>query len=471
MFDSLSERLTQTLRGITGKARLTEENVSAALRDVRMALLEADVALPVVKDFIDTVKRRALGSVVDLSLNPGEAFVKIVHEELVRVMGEANDALDLNTKPPAIILMAGLQGAGKTTTVAKLARFLKERHKKKVAVVSADVYRPAAIAQLQTLAAEVGAYFIASSSDQQPLDIARRAVKEAGTQFADVLLVDTAGRLAIDADMMAEIQLLQAELEPVETLFVVDAMTGQDAANTAKAFNDALNLTGVVLAKADGDARGGAALSVRAITGKPIKFLGMGEKTDALEPFYPDRLASRILGMGDVLSLIEEAERKVDKQKAQKLARKLQKGKRFDLEDFRDQLHQMANMGGMGSLMEKLPGMDQLPPGGAGSDRRRHVHQDGGDHRFHDLARTAFPGCDQRFPQAAHCPRQRHSGAGCQSRAQAAQADAEDDEEGHPQGRHAEDDAGLAGHAHAGRAFGNVALGAFPAGARRCSSD
>jgi signal recognition particle subunit SRP54 len=362
MFDSLSDRLTQTLRGITGKARLTEENVSAALRDVRMALLEADVALPVVKDFIDTVKSRALGSVVDLSLNPGEAFVKIVHEELVRVMGATNDALDLNTKPPAIILMAGLQGAGKTTTVAKLARFLKERHKKKVAVVSADVYRPAAIAQLQTLAAEVGAYFIASSADQQPVDIARRAVKEAGTQFADVLLVDTAGRLAVDAAMMAEIQLLQAVLEPVETLFVVDAMTGQDAANTAKAFNDALNLTGVVLAKADGDARGGAALSVRAITGKPIKFLGMGEKTDALEPFYPDRLASRILGMGDVLSLIEEAERKVDKQKAQKLARKLQKGKRFDLEDFRDQLQQMANMGGMGSLMEKLPGMNQLPP-------------------------------------------------------------------------------------------------------------
>jgi signal recognition particle subunit SRP54 len=258
--------------------------------------------------------------------------------------------------------MAGLQGAGKTTTVAKLARFLKERHKKKVAVVSADVYRPAAIAQLQTLAAEVGAYFIASSGDEQPLDIARRAVKEAGTQFADVLLVDTAGRLAIDADMMAEIQLLQKELQPIETLFVVDAMTGQDAANTAKAFDDALDLTGVVLAKADGDARGGAALSVRAITGKPIKFLGMGEKTDALEPFHPDRLASRILGMGDVLSLIEEAERKVDKQKAQKLARKLQKGQRFDLEDFRDQLQQMANMGGMGTLMDKLPGMGKLPP-------------------------------------------------------------------------------------------------------------
>ncbi len=362
MFDSLSERLTQTLRGITGKARLTEENVSAALRDVRMALLEADVALPVVKDFIDQVKQRALGTEVNAALNPGEAFVKIVHEELVRVMGDANDGLNLNAKPPVIVLMAGLQGSGKTTTTAKLARFLKERQRKKVAVVSADVYRPAAIAQLKTLAAEVGAYFVASSGDEQPLDIARRAVKEAGTQFADVLLVDTAGRLAIDDAMMAEIRALQDELEPIETLFVVDAMTGQDAANTAKAFNDALDLTGVVLAKADGDARGGAALSVRAITGKPIKFLGVGEKTDALEPFYPDRLASRILGMGDVLSLIEEAERKVDKQKAQKLARKLQKGKKFDLEDFRDQLEQMASMGGMSSLMDKLPGMGQLPP-------------------------------------------------------------------------------------------------------------
>lgn len=362
MFESLSERLTQTLRGITGKARLTEENVSAALRDVRMALLEADVALPVVKDFIDQVKQRALGTEVNAALNPGEAFVKIVHDELVQVMGAANDALNLNTKPPAIVLMAGLQGSGKTTTTAKLARFLKERQRKKVAVVSADVYRPAAIAQLKTLAAEVGAHFVPSSGDEQPLDIVRRAVKEAATQFADVLLVDTAGRLAIDDAMMAEIRALHHELKPVETLFVVDAMTGQDAANTAKAFNDALDLTGVVLAKADGDARGGAALSVRAITGKPIKFLGVGEKTDALEPFYPDRLASRILGMGDVLSLIEEAERKVDKQKAQKLARKLQKGKKFDLEDFRDQLEQMANMGGMSSLMDKLPGMGQLPP-------------------------------------------------------------------------------------------------------------
>ena len=258
--------------------------------------------------------------------------------------------------------MAGLQGAGKTTTVAKLARYLQEREKKKVAVVSADVYRPAAIEQLKTLAGEVGAQFVASSGDEKPLDIATRAVAEAKKQFADVLIVDTAGRLAVDADMMAEIQALQAELKPVETLFVVDAMTGQDAANTAQAFNEALMLTGVVLAKADGDARGGAALSVRSITGKPIKFLGMGEKVDALEPFHADRLASRILGMGDVLTLIEEAERKVDKAKAQKLAKKLQKGKKFDLEDFRDQLDQMANMGGLTSMLDKLPGMNQLPP-------------------------------------------------------------------------------------------------------------
>ena len=362
MFDSLSEKLTQTLRGLTGKARLTEENVGDALREVRMALLEADVALAVVKDFIEQVKQRALGQEVNAALNPGEAFVKIVHQELVQVMGASNDALQLAAKPPVIILMAGLQGSGKTTTVGKLARFLKERHRKKVAVVSADVYRPAAIEQLRTLAGEVGAYFIESTAAELPLDIARRAVREANTQFADVLLVDTAGRLAIDEQMMAEIRALHAELQPAETLFVVDAMTGQDAVNTAKAFSEALPLTGVVLAKTDGDARGGAALSVRAITGKPIKFIGVGEKTDALEPFHPDRMASRILGMGDVLSLIEEAERKVDKQKAEKLARKLQTGSKFDLEDFRDQLQQMSNMGGVSSLMDKLPGMGALPP-------------------------------------------------------------------------------------------------------------
>ena len=363
MFDSLSDRLTHTLRSIQGNATLSEENVSAALRDVRVALLEADVALPVVKSFVDDVKKKAIGTVISNALNPGEQFVKLVHDELVHIMGDGNDALNLAAAPPAIVLMAGLQGAGKTTTVAKLARYLKEREKKKVAVVSADVYRPAAIEQLETLAREVDAVFIPSTTDEKPLDIANNAVEAAKKQFADVLIVDTAGRLAIDEDMMAEIRALQAGLNPIETLFVVDAMTGQDAANTAKAFNDALSLTGVVLAKTDGDARGGAALSVRQITGKPIKFLGIGEKTDGLEPFHPDRLASRILGMGDVLTLIEEAERKVDKNKAQKLAKKIQKGKKFDLEDFRDQIDQMANMGGLNSMLDKLPGMNQLPPG------------------------------------------------------------------------------------------------------------
>ena len=360
MFESLSDRLTQTFRGLAGKARLSEENISDAVREVRLALLEADVALSVVRQFTETVKQAAIGQTISTALNPSEAFVKIVNDELVKLMGEANDALNLATTPPAIVLMAGLQGAGKTTTVAKLARYLKERERKKVAVVSADVYRPAAIAQLETLSAEVDALFVPSSGDETPLAIVERAVTTASTQFADVLIVDTAGRLAIDEAMMAEIQELHAALAPIETLFVVDAMTGQDAANTAKAFNDALPLTGVVLAKVDGDARGGAALSVRAITGKPIKFLGIGEKTDALEPFHPDRLASRILGMGDMLSLIEEAERKVDKKKAQRLARKIQKGAKFDLEDFRDQLQQMSNMGGLGSLVDKLPGMGQM---------------------------------------------------------------------------------------------------------------
>jgi signal recognition particle subunit SRP54 len=408
MFESLSEKLTQTLRGLSGKAKLTEENVAAALRDVRMALLEADVALPVVKQFIDQVKVRALGQVVDSALNPGEAFVKIVHEELVHVMGDANDALNLSTKPPAIILLAGLQGAGKTTTVAKLARLLKERQRKKVAVVSVDVYRPAAIEQLRTLAGEVGAHFVASSGDEDPLAIAARAVKEANTQFADVLLVDTAGRLAIDEAMMAEIRALQGQLHPIETLFVVDAMTGQDAANTAKAFNDALDLTGVILAKADGDARGGAALSVRAITGKPIKFIGMGEKTDALEPFHPDRLASRILGMGDVLSLIEEAERKVDRKKAERLARKLQKGSRFDLGDFRDQLEQMTSMGGIGSMMEKLPGMGQLPPAAQ-------AQLDDGMFRKMAVIIDSMTAHERRFPDVINGSRKQRiaRGSGC----------------------------------------------------------
>ncbi len=365
MFDSLTERLSGTFRKLTGKATLTENNIQEALREVRRALLEADVALPVVKDFIDRVSLRAVGQEVSKSLSPGQAFIKIVQAELEAVMGKANAELDLKAAPPAIILMAGLQGAGKTTTVGKLANWLKQTQKKKVMVVSADVYRPAAIQQLQTLANEIDVQFFASDNSQSPTAIADAAVREAKRQFVDVLLVDTAGRLAIDQQMMDEIRALHQQLNPVETLFVVDAMTGQDAANTAKAFNDALPLTGVVLTKADGDARGGAALSVRHITGKPIKFIGMGEKPDALEPFHPDRIASRILGMGDVLSLIEEAEKKVDKQKAERLARKIKKGKGFDLEDFKEQLKQMQNMGGVSSIMDKMPGMGALPPGAA----------------------------------------------------------------------------------------------------------
>jgi len=360
MFENLSERLTGTLKAVTGQAKLTEDNIKETLREVRMALLEADVALPVVKDFIGGVRERAVGQEVVGSLKPGQVFVKIVNEELIRIMGEANSNLNLAAAPPAIVLMAGLQGAGKTTTVAKLSKILKEREKKKVLVVSADVYRPAAIKQLETLAAEVGVSFFPSSEQQKPIEIVNSAVEHAKLQHFDVVLVDTAGRLAIDNEMMAEIKELHSAINPVETLFVVDAMTGQDAANTAKAFGEVLPLTGIVLTKADGDARGGAALSVRHITGKPIKFIGMGEKIDQLEPFYPDRLASRILGMGDVLSLIEEAERKIDKKKAEKFAKKMTKGKRFTLEDFKEQIQQMDNMGGMMSMMDKLPGMGQM---------------------------------------------------------------------------------------------------------------
>ncbi len=368
MFENLSDRLAQTLRHVTGKARLSEDNIKDTLREVRMALLEADVALPVVKDFVDAVRDRAVGVEVSRSLSPGQAFIKIVQAELESLMGEANEDLVLTTTPPAVILMAGLQGAGKTTTAAKLARFLKERKKKTVMLVSADVYRPAAIKQLETLSNEVGVTFFPSDITQKPEAIARAAVAEAKLKFIDVAIVDTAGRLAIDNEMMAEISQLHTAINPIETLFVVDAMTGQDAANTAKAFNDALPLTGVVLTKVDGDARGGAALSVRAITGKPIKFLGMGEKSDALDPFHPDRIASRILGMGDVLSLIEQAEQTIDKDKAEKLTKKLKKGKGFDLEDFRDQLQQMNKMGGMGGLLEKMPnmgGMNLAQMGGA----------------------------------------------------------------------------------------------------------
>jgi len=360
MFENLTDRLTESLKKVTGQAKLTEDNIKGTLREVRMALLEADVALPVVKQFIAQVRKRAIGHEVMRSLSPGQAFVKIVNAELVEMMGAQSEGLKLNAQPPAVVLMAGLQGAGKTTSVAKLARYLSEREKKKVMVVSADVYRPAAIKQLETLASEVGAIFFPSTSDQKPIDIATAAIAEAKTSFADVLIVDTAGRLAIDGEMMHEIKELHQAITPVETLFVVDSMTGQDAANTAKAFDEALPLTGVILTKADGDSRGGAALSVRQITGKPIKFMGMGEKVDALEPFYPDRLASRILGMGDILSLIEDAERNLDKKKAEKLTRKIKKGKSFNLEDFKDQLLQMKNMGGVGGLLDKLPGMGQM---------------------------------------------------------------------------------------------------------------
>lgn len=357
MFDTLTDRLSQSLRNITGTGQLTEDNIKDTLREVRMALLEADVALPVARDFIEKVKTEALGQEVLKQLSPGQAFVKIVHDQLTEMMGAANETLDLNSKPPVIILLAGLQGAGKTTTAGKLARFLKERQKKKVMMVSADIYRPAAIEQLRSVSADVGAMFVHSETSESPIAIAQRAIEQAKIQFADVLIVDTAGRLHIDDSMMDEIKQLHAAIKPSETLFVVDAMTGQDAANTAKAFNDALPLTGVILTKTDGDARGGAALSVRAITGKPIKFLGMGEKSDALEPFHPERIAQRILGMGDVLSLVEEVERSIDKEKAEKMAKKLQKGGAFNLEDMLTQFEQMRNMGGMASFLDKLPGM------------------------------------------------------------------------------------------------------------------
>jgi len=361
MFESLTQRLSGTLQRLRGRGRLSEENIRESLREVRVALLEADVALPVVQALIERIKVRAVGQEVLQSLTPGQALIKVVRDEMTLVMGGQGAELSLAQQPPAVILMAGLQGAGKTTTVGKLAKHLKERRKKKVMVVSCDVYRPAAIAQLQTLAGQVGALFHPSETGQKPVDIARAAIDAAKRNVVDVLIVDTAGRLAIDAEMMAEIKALHAAVDPVETLFVVDAMTGQDAANTAKAFAEALPLTGVVLTKTDGDARGGAALSVRYITGKPIKFVGVGEKPDGLDVFHPDRAASRILDMGDVLSLVEEVERSVDKDKAAKLAEKVAKGKRFDLNDLRDQMLQMQNMGGLTGLMDKLPGMGQIP--------------------------------------------------------------------------------------------------------------
>ena len=361
MFENLTERLTRTFKNLSGQGHLTEENMQQALREVRLSLLEADVALPVVKEFIEHVKQKALGQEVMTSLKPDQAFVKIVHDELVQVMGDTRTELDFKTQPPAIFLMAGLQGSGKTTSAAKLARYLKDTEKKKVMLVSVDVYRPAAIQQLSLLAKELDVAFYPAEPTEKPLDIAHKALDSAKKQFMDVVIIDTAGRLHIDADMMSEIKALHQAVKPIETLFVVDSMTGQDAANTAKAFHEALPLTGVILTKTDGDARGGAALSVRHITGQPIKFMGTGEKIDALEPFHPDRVASRILGMGDILTLIEDVERKTDKIASEKLAKKLKKGKGFDLDDFKQQLLQMNNMGGISGMMSKLPGLSQLP--------------------------------------------------------------------------------------------------------------
>jgi len=361
MFDNLSQRLQTTLKRLRGAGRLTEDNIGEALREVRMALLEADVALPVVKSFIEEVRAQAVGREVLTSLTPGQALVKVVHDALVRLMGTSNDRLNLAVRPPAVVLVAGLQGSGKTTSVAKLARLLREREHKRVLLVSADVYRPAAIEQLKKLAHDAGVEFFPSSPEQKPVAIAQAAVQHAINTACDVVIVDTAGRLHVDAAMMDEIKALHAAIDPIETLFVVDSMTGQDAANTARAFDAALPLSGVILTKTDGDARGGAALSIRHLTGKPIKFLGVGEKIDALEPFHPERLASRILGMGDVLSLVEEAQRSVDQDQAQKLAQKLVKGKGFDLADFREQMLQMEKMGGLAGLVNKLPGMGAAP--------------------------------------------------------------------------------------------------------------
>ena len=361
MFENLSERLGKTVKNLRGQGRLSEQNIKDALREVRMALLEADVALPVVKQFIASVQTKALGQEVLGSLSPGQSLIKVVNDELVEIMGQQSESLNLSAQPPAVVLMAGLQGSGKTTTTGKLALRLKEKEKRKVMVVSCDVYRPAAIKQLQKVAGDVGVEFFSSEPDQSPVDIATAALAEAKKQYTDVLIVDTAGRLAIDEQMMDEIKELNKTLSPIETLFVVDSMTGQDAATTAQVFGEALPLTGVILTKTDGDARGGAALSVRVVTGKPIKFIGAGEKMDALEAFHPDRIASRILGMGDVVSLVEEVHEKVDHAKADRLARKMQKGKSFDMVDLRDQMEQMQKMGGMASLMDKLPGAANLP--------------------------------------------------------------------------------------------------------------
>lgn len=409
MFDQLSDKLKQTFRNLRGRGRLSEDNIAEAMREVRVALLQADVSLEVTRRFIDKVKARALAREVLGSLSPGQAVIAVVHRELVALMGEANDELNLAAQPPVVILVAGLHGAGKTTTVGKLAKLLKQRHRKNVLVAGADVYRPAAVEQLRLLAADAGARFFAGDAGAEPAAIATAAVAEAHKSAADVVLIDTAGRLHVDDDMMAEIQRIHGAVNPLETLFVVDSMSGQDAVNSARAFDEALSFTGVVLTKTDGDARGGAALSIRETTGKPIKFLGVGEGLDALEPFHPERVASRILGMGDVLSLVEEAERKVDQGKAKKMAAKVAKGKAFDLEDFRDQLTQMEQIGGMSGLMEKLPSMDRVP--------QKALDQFGGGHSARTIAIiNSMTPHERRFPAVLRGARKKRiaRGAGVQ---------------------------------------------------------
>ncbi|MCY4362283.1 MAG: signal recognition particle protein [Gammaproteobacteria bacterium] len=407
MFENLTGRFSRIIRQLRGHARLTEDNVADAMRDVRRALLEADVALPVVKAFIERVESKALGREVATSLSPGQAVVKIVQDELIHLMGDEQASLNLSVAPPAVILMAGLQGAGKTTTVAKLGNWCRDQHGKSVVVASCDIYRPAALEQLRVLAEDNGLEYFPADSRQKPVDIAKAALKHARARFADVLIVDSAGRLHIDEEMMAEIQHIHGALEPSDTLFLVDSMMGQDAVNAARAFNDALDLTGIILTKVDGDARGGAALSVRHVTGKPIVFLGTGEKTSELSLFHPDRIASRILGMGDVLSLIEEVESKTDQEKAKKIARKLKKGRGFDLDDYRDQVRQMQRMGGLGGLLDKMPGMQQMPANLAGQEREMG--------KMVAVINSMTPG-ERRFPAVINGSRKKRiaSGSGTQ---------------------------------------------------------
>ena len=411
MFDQLSEKLRGTAKKLTGRGRLTEANISDALREVRIALLEADVSLEVTRLFVEQVRARAVGREVLGSLQPGQAVIKVVQEELVRLMGDSNDSLNLAVRPPATIFLAGLQGAGKTTTAGKLGHFLKSREKKSVMLVSTDVYRPAAIDQLHMLAKNLGLEFFPSDPSQSPVDIALSALDQARKQGIDVLLVDTAGRLHVDEQMMDEVKSMHDAVQPVETLFVVDSMTGQDAASSARAFNETLPLTGVVLTKTDGDARGGAALSIRHVTGKPIKFMGIGEAMDALEPFHPDRVASRILGMGDVLSLVEEAERKIDRGKAEKLATKITRGKGFDLADLRDQMMEMQNMGGVAGVMEKLPGMDRVPS--------KALNQIGDANTVQTIAIiNSMTPHERRFPAVIRAARKKRIAAGSGTRVQ-----------------------------------------------------